>query len=195
LKTNIKSTYFNDEYLISIAIRLLNEAKETGEGEQFKKIIPAMAFSCFALESKLNSCGNSVFSGQELKKFSNSQLIGKTDWLLTRIGAETDHEVIKGMRESIVEMISFRNAVAHSKPISFEEERELIGREKIDSRFILPSRSPDDFMCNYSIEKAEEFYNTRSQFTLVWLHYSKLYFKKIGKSPDYHIPKARIVEK
>ena len=91
MKEVVESTFFNDEYLASIAVCLLKEIKSAREGQRFQKIIPSMAFSCFALESKLNSCGKTIFKGTELKRFMNSQLQGKTDWLFSRIEADTSN--------------------------------------------------------------------------------------------------------
>lgn len=51
------------------------------------------------------------FEGAELKKFMNSQLQGKTDWLLSRIDADTTNPDVIKNRETITEMISFRNSV------------------------------------------------------------------------------------
>ena len=136
MKEVVESTFFNDEYLANIAICLLKEIESVREGQKFRKIIPSMAFSCFALESKLNSCGKTIFKGTELKKFMNSQIQGETDWLLSRIEADTTNPDVAKNREKITEMISFRNAVTHSKPIDFKEERELIGIEKINPKFL-----------------------------------------------------------
>ena len=195
MKGVVESTFFNDEYLANIAICLLKEIESVREGQKFRKIIPSMAFSCFALESKLNSCGKTIFKGTELKKFMNSQIQGKTDWLLSRIEADTTNPDVAKNREKITEMISFRNAVTHSKPIDFKEERELIGIEKINPKFLLPKRSETDFMANYSADKAKEFYDALTNFKLIWLHYSGIYFEKNKIEPDYHIPRARIVPK
>ncbi|WP_248915672.1 hypothetical protein [Pseudomonas moorei] len=63
----IESRTSNSRYLESIGLTLLDEAKSTEPGYIFKKLVPAMAFFCFAFESKLNGYGDAVFTGQELK--------------------------------------------------------------------------------------------------------------------------------
>lgn len=51
----IEGSIVNDRYLESIAIALYNEAKVEKDGYRFKKLVPAMTFYCFAMESKLNT--------------------------------------------------------------------------------------------------------------------------------------------
>jgi hypothetical protein len=51
----IETTIINDRYIESIGVSLIREAADSETGHAFKKIVPAMAFFCFALESKLNT--------------------------------------------------------------------------------------------------------------------------------------------
>jgi hypothetical protein len=174
----IETTIINDRYIEAIGINLMKEAADSEVGHAFKKIVPAMAFFCFALESKLNTYGSHVFEGGEWKKYTNSTLIGKLDWLFSRISVDVTDE-INEIRAHIVEMIEFRNSLVHSKPISFQEERELIGLENFNEKYIIPQRPESDFMASYSIENTEKFQNAVRVFELVWIHYSDKHF------PDY----------
>ncbi|MBH0021129.1 hypothetical protein I6F40_12330 [Pseudoalteromonas sp. SWXJ133] len=174
----IESTIINDRYISSIGINLLNEASDSLPGHAFKKIVPAMAFFCFALESRLNTYGSHVFEGGEFQRYTNSTLIGKLDWLFSRIKVEVTDE-INDIRNDVVQMIAFRNSLVHSKPISFHEERELIGLENFNKKYIIPKRPDNDFMASYSIEYAEQFLNAVRILELIWIHYSDKYF------PDY----------
>jgi hypothetical protein len=174
----IETTIINDRYIEAIGINLMNEAADSEVGHAFKKIVPAMAFFCFALESKLNTYGSHVFTGGEWKKYTNSTLIGKLDWLFSRISVDVTDE-INQIRTHIVEMIEFRNSLVHSKPINFQEERELIGLENFNEKFLVPQRPESDFMANYSIENTEKFQNAVRVFELIWIHYSEKHF------PDY----------
>ena len=83
--TKIEGSIVNDRYLESIAIALYNDAKVEKDGYRFKKLVPAMTFYCFAMESKLNTFGKEVFTiKSELKQYGNATIQGKFDWLLSR---------------------------------------------------------------------------------------------------------------
>ncbi|WP_269043022.1 hypothetical protein [Vibrio diabolicus] len=81
--SKIEGSIVNDRYLESIAITLYNEAKTEQDGYRFKKLIPAMLFYCFAMESKLNTFGKEVFTKKsEFKSFGNATIQTKFDWYL-----------------------------------------------------------------------------------------------------------------
>lgn len=173
----VETRIVNDGHLSAIAYYLMSEVKETGLGEKFKKLVPSMAFACFALESRLTTLGGEVFEGSEFKKYTNATLIGKFDWLLSRMGIK-DEELsqIQQMRDTIAEMVNFRNSVVHSKVISLTEERELIGLEQFDDRFILPSKSEKDFMTMYSEDKADSYLRVLTKLDYLWIVLNKRYF-------------------
>ncbi|EKO3894521.1 hypothetical protein [Vibrio metschnikovii] len=71
----IEGSIVNDRYLESIAMALYNEAKAENDGYRFKKLVPAMTFYCFAMESKLNTFGKEVFTKKsEFRKFGNATI-------------------------------------------------------------------------------------------------------------------------
>lgn len=111
----IEGVIVNDRFLESIAINLHEEAKQAKAGHCFKKIVPAMAFYCFTLESKLLTYGKAVFTKRsEYKSYTNATLSGKFEWLSNRLEVP-NIEPIKKCKETILEMVAFRNAVTHSK--------------------------------------------------------------------------------
>jgi hypothetical protein len=119
-------------------------------------------------------------------------LIGKLDWLFSRIKVDVTDD-IKDIREVIVQMIAFRNSLVHSKPINFQEERELIGLENFNEKYILPKRPESDFMESYSIENAENFQNAVRVFEKIWIHYSNTYFPDFDPSRVVGVSTAKIV--
>jgi hypothetical protein len=192
MKQTVESTIINDRYLESIAYSLLKEAKETPEGYIFKKLVPAMAFFCFTLESKLNSYGEHVFSDGEKKRYINSTLIGKLDWLFSRINVVMNDD-IETIRNTIVLMIEFRNSLVHSKPVNFQEERELIGLENFAEKYIIPTRPKNDFMEIRSIENADNFQDAVYKFDLIWMHYSQIYFPDFNPQMVFGAPTAKVI--
>ncbi|UTW49698.1 hypothetical protein [Bacterioplanoides sp. SCSIO 12839] len=193
MSKTIETTIINDRYLEAIGINLISEAAAADPGHAFKKIIPSMAFFCFAFESKLNTYGSHVFQAKEWKKYTNSSLIGKLDWLFSRIKVDITDE-INELRNNIIQMIEFRNSLVHSKPINFQEERELIGLENIDEKYIIPKRPENDFMANYSLENAESFQKSVCVFDAVWIHYSKNYFPDYDPSRVIGVSTAKVVQ-
>lgn len=153
----IKGVIVNDFYLQAIAVSLHEEARLAEDGGRFKKIIPALAFYCFTLESKLLSYGKNIFiKNREYKKFVNCTLSGKFAWLTKRL-AVPDNEAVLKCKEIICEMVTFRNAVTHSKNIDVQEERELIGLERFHDRFVRISDEEKDFMAFSSLKTLNEF--------------------------------------
>ncbi|MBQ4799060.1 hypothetical protein J8L73_07945 [Pseudoalteromonas sp. MMG006] len=180
IKSQIEGSIVNDRYLESIAITLFNEAKVTADGYIFKKLVPAMTFYCFALESKLNTYGKEVFGEHKslYKKFTSATLLGKFDWLLSKMDVE-EHEILTTHRDTISNMVTFRNAVAHSKNIDFTEERELIGLENFGDKYLIAPTHEKDFMALRSIENCELFKLSYEFLERVWLVQSPKYFGSV----------------
>lgn len=138
----------NDRFLESIAINLQNEAKEASDGHRFKKIVPSMAFYCFALESKLLTYGKAIFTVKsEYSRYTNSTLQGKFKWLLNRLNTP-ECEEIKKHKATALEMVAFRNAITHSKNIDIREECELTSLELFHDKFVSVFDSEKDFMAS-----------------------------------------------
>lgn len=193
MSEKIDTTIINDRYIESIGINLLRESEESLPGHKFKKIVPAMAFFCFALESKLNTYGSYVFTGGDWRRYTNSSLIGKCDWLFSRINVEIT-DAINIIRNDIIKMIEFRNSLVHSKPVNFQEERELIGLENFNEKYIIPKRPENDFMENYSIENANTFQETVRAFDHIWIYYSDKYFPDDGINRVMAASTAKVVK-
>lgn len=172
----IEGVIVNDRFLESIAINLHNEAKDAQDGHRFKKIIPAMAFYCFTLESKLLTYGKAVFDEKsEYKRFINCTLLGKFEWLLNRLNVPDD-ELIQNSKAKISEMVAFRNAVTHSKNIDVKEERELIGFELLHDKYIRVYDSEKDFMASSTMDKLNDFSETLWILDQVWMIYGRKHF-------------------
>lgn len=188
----IESRTSNSRYLESIGLTLLEEAKSTEPGYIFKKLVPAMAFFCFAFESKLNGYGDAVFIGQELKKYINSTIIGKFQWLCNRIGVEGS-DTFQELCKTIELMVIFRNSLVHSKIVTIEEERELSELEKLNPRFIRPKTSDSDFTMIRSVENAEKFQEVTTTLELIWSNYCIKNSIHIGDNRGSLISRARIL--
>ncbi len=188
----IESRNSNSRYLESIGLTLLDEAKSTEPGYIFKKLVPAMAFFCFAFESKLNGYGDAIFSGQELKRYINSTIAGKFNWLCNRIGVERS-DAFHELCNTIELMVTFRNSLVHSKIITIEEERELSELEKLNPRFIRPKTSDSDFMEIRSIENADKFQNVTVTLELIWSSYCIKNSINIGDDRGSLVSRARIL--
>lgn len=190
----IEGVIINDSFLESIAINLHEEAKQAIDGHRFKKIIPAMAFYCFTLESKLLTYGKSVFPKAQYKKYLNATLIGKFEWLSNRLKVPNVEPILK-CKETISEMVAFRNAVTHSKNIDYKEERKLIGLELFDDRFVTIYESENDFMASSTLEKLDAFSKAIMILDRVWFIDGKKYFKEQLSSLPIHSTRARVINR
>lgn len=191
----IEGSIVNDRYLESIAYALHEEAKVEKDGYRFKKLVPAMTFYCFAMESKLNTFGKEVFTvNREFKQFSNATILGKFDWLLSRMGADAS-DVIEPHRETIAHMVAFRNSVAHSKNIEFQEERELIGLEQFGDRFVSAPKHEKDFMSQRSLETCERYRVALDFLERAWFILSRKYFDTFDPSRGSGISRASVVDR
>ena len=174
----IEGVIVNDRFLEAIAINLHNEAKHAQAGHRFKKIVPAMAFYCFTLESKLLTYGKAIFKKKsEYNKFINCTLLGKFEWLLKRLNVPDD-DIIQNSKIKVSEMVAFRNAVTHSKNIDVKEERELTGLELLNDKFIRIFDNEKDFMASSTLDKLNDFSEVIWILEQVWLVYGKKYFNE-----------------
>lgn len=172
----IEGVIVNDRFLESIAINLHNEAKDAQAGHRFKKIIPAMAFYCFTLESKLLTYGKAIFTQKkEYDNFINATLFGKFEWLLNRLKTPND-ETILNCKAIVSEMVAFRNAVTHSKNIDIKEERELVGFELLHDKYIRVYDNEKDFMASSTLDKLNKFSEAIWTLEQVWFIYGKKHF-------------------
>ncbi|EIX9082199.1 hypothetical protein MLE32_000486 [Klebsiella aerogenes] len=191
----IEGVIVNDRFLESIAINLHNEAKEAPEGHRFKKIIPSMAFYCFALESKLLTYGKAIFTVKsEYGRYINSTLQGKFEWLLNRLNT-LECEEIKKHKATVLEMVAFRNAVTHSKNIDIREERELTGLELRHDKFVRVFDSEKDFMASSSLEKLNSFSEVIFFLDLVWANDGKKHFNGDFSSLLVSITRAKVINR
>ncbi|MDF4741849.1 hypothetical protein P3545_02855 [Vibrio parahaemolyticus] len=191
----IEGSIVNDRYLESIAITLYNEAKTEQDGYRFKKLIPAMSFYCFAIGSKLNTFGKEVFKTKsEFKSFGNATIQTKFDWLLSRLKVDAD-DLVDPHRQTVANMVTFRNAVVHSKNIDFQEERELIGLEQFGDRFVRPPAHEKDFMALRSLENCEKFKQTLEFLDHVWFVQSPKFFGSKDFLRGNGISKAEVVDR
>lgn len=191
----IEGVIVNDRFLESIAINLHNEARDAMEGHRFKKIVPALAFYCFTLESKLLTYGRAVFTdGAEYKKYINSTLHGKFEWLLNRLNTP-QADVIEKCKSIVAEMVKFRNALTHSKNIEILEERELIGLEKFDDRYVRVTSDDKDFMTLSTLDKLDDFYEVISLLDRIWLVQGRLHFKGDTSSLLVNISRAKVLNR
>ena len=185
----------NDRYLESIALNLHEEAKHAKMGHGFKKIVPAMAFYCFALESKLLTYGKSVFiKNTEYKSYVNATLSGKFEWLSNRLDAP-DIEPIKKCKETILEMVAFRNAVTHSKNIDVREERELTGLEIFNDRFVSVNDDEKDFMASSTLEKLNEFSKVIWVLDQLWIIQGLKHFNGDYSSLFVGISRGKVINR
>lgn len=172
----IEGVIVNDRFLESIAINLHNEAKDAQDGHRFKKIVPAMAFYCFMLESKLLTYGKAIFiKKSEYVKFINCTLLSKFEWLLKRLNVPED-DIILNSKTKVSEMVAFRNAVTHSKNIDVKEERELTGLELLDDKFIRVFDNENDFMASSTLDKLNDFSEVIWILDQIWFVYGKKHF-------------------
>lgn len=191
----IEGIIVNDRFLESIAINLHNEAKVAKDGHRFKKIVPSMAFYCFALESKLLTYGKAIFTiKKEYKSYVNAPLSGKFTWLLNRLETP-DNEIIQNSKTTVAEMAAFRNAVTHSKNIDFREERELIGLELLHDKFVKIYDSENDFMASSTLEKLEDFSKVILALDKVWFIYGKKHFKGDFSSLFVNSTRATVINR
>lgn len=191
----IEGVIVNDRFLESIAINLHNEAKVAKEGHRFKKIVPALAFYCFTLESKLFTYGRAVFTdGTEYKKYTNANLHGKFEWLLNRLNTP-EIDVIEKCKSVVAEMVQFRNALTHSKNIDVLEERDLISLEKFDDRYVRVTSNDKDFMTLSTLDKLDDFYEAIYMLDKIWLIQGRLHFNGDTSSLLVNISRAKVLNR
>ncbi|WP_323169497.1 hypothetical protein [Pantoea agglomerans] len=173
----IEGVIVNDRFLESIAINLHEEAKHARAGDRFKKIIPALAFYCFTLESKLLTYGKAVFTKRsEYRCYTNATLPVKFEWLTNRLEVP-DVEPVQKCKITISEMAAFRNAVTHSKNINVKLNRELTGLELFNDRYVRIYDDEKDFMASSTLEKLNEFSQAIWILEQVWMIDGKKHFK------------------
>lgn len=171
----IEGVIVNDRFLESIAINLHEEAKHAKTGHRFKKIVPAMAFYCFTLESKLLTYGKAVYINKgEYRRYINCTLLGKFDWLLKRLEVP-DIEPVQKCKETIHDMVAFRNAVTHSKNIDVTEERQLTGLEIFNDKFV-SVYDEKDFMTSSTLEKLNDYSKVIWFLEQIWMIHGLKHF-------------------
>lgn len=191
----IEGVIVNDRFLETIALNLHEEAKHAETGHCFKKIIPAMAFYCFTLESKLLTYGKAVFTKRcEYKNYINATLSGKFEWLLNRLGVP-DIEPIKKCKGTILEMVAFRNAVTHSKNIDVKEEREMIGLEIFHDRYVRVYDDEKDFMASSTLEKLNDFSQAIYVLEQVWIVHGLKHFNGDWSSLLVGISRGKVLNR
>lgn len=191
----IEGVIVNDRFLETIAINLHNEAKDAREGHRFKKIVPALAFYCFTLESKLLTYGKAIFTKRgEYKSYTNATLATKFDWLVNRLNTP-EIDAIEKCKTVVADMVQFRNALTHSKNIDIQEERELIGLEKFDDRYVSVTSNDKDFMTLSTLEKLDEFYEAIHMLDKIWLIQGRLHFNGDTSSLLVHMSRAKVLNR
>lgn len=191
----IEGVIVNDRFLESIAINLHNEAKEASDGHRFKKIVPSMAFYCFALESKLLTYGKAIFTVKsEYSRYTNATLQGKFKWLLNRLNTP-ECEEIKKHKVTVLEMVAFRNALTHSKNIDITEECELTSLELFHDKFVSVFDSEKDFMASSTMEKLNSFSEVIWILDLVWANYGKKHFNGDFSSLLVSSTRAKVINR
>lgn len=191
----IKSVIVNDRFLETIAINLHDEAKVAREGHRFKKIVPALAFYCFTLESKLLTYGKAVFTKRsEYRSYTNATLYDKFVWLLNRLNTP-EIDAIEKCKTVVADMVQFRNALTHSKNIKTEEERELIGIEKFDDRYVHVTSNDKDFMTLSTLEKLDGFYEAIYMLDKIWLIQGRLHFNGDTGSLLVNMSRAKVLDR
>jgi hypothetical protein len=191
----IEGVIVNDRFLESIAINLHEEAKQAKAGHCFKKIVPAMAFYCFTLESKLLTYGKAVFTKRsEYKSYTNATLSGKFEWLSNRLEVP-NIEPIKKCKETILEMVAFRNAVTHSKNIDVEEERNLTGLEIFHDRYVRVYDDEKDFMASSTLEKLKDFSQAIYVLEQIWVIHGLKHFNGDWSSLLVGISRGKVINR
>lgn len=105
-------TIYEHNFLESIAINQLENAKSEKEGYRFRWIIPSMAFSVFRVEALCNIYGSQLF--QHWKHFESMSLIGKVTMISEFLEIKVDFS--EEPWQSLATMVKFRNTLVHAKP-------------------------------------------------------------------------------
>lgn len=169
----------------AISIHQIEQAKKEEDGHKFRWIIPAMVFSAFKLEAMCNSFGSALFPQWE--EYEQLKLKGKVLLISNAYELEVDFGVEPW--QTINEVIRFRNDLVHSKPRTIKETQTLV---KMDNGNLLGALYPNTkarkkaTTQNYSIEKAEQFFNAVEHVHYMWMHYSII---KQLPSPQFHFTK------
>ncbi|MCP4971910.1 MAG: hypothetical protein GY932_15125, partial [Arcobacter sp.] len=145
----ILETMYNDQYLISIVINLLNMAKETPDGHKFKFLIPSMSFSAFTIEAMCNTYGSQLF--KDLFQFKSTSFIGKIIMISDKLGIDTDFS--KEPWQTINKIKNFRNRLVHAKPETSSKTFKINDNFPINALYV--PRSEKDILSMATIENAE----------------------------------------
>jgi len=191
----IEGVIVNDFYLESIASSLHTEAEDAEAGGRYRKIIPALAFYCFTLESKLLTYGNNIFiKRKEYRRFVNCTLSGKFAWLIKRLAVPNNDAVTK-CKDIIAEMVTFRNSITHSKNIAISEERELVGLEILHDRFVRVKSDEKNFMEFSSLGTLDEFRESVWILDQIWMTFGTKQFKGNGSAHMVGMTRARVTDR
>jgi hypothetical protein len=151
--------------LQSIASNQLRMAEEEQPGHKFRWIIPSMIFSVFSVEALANVYGSQIFTNQ-WKNFESTSIIGKIILVSKELGVDADFSAQPW--QTIQEMITFRNWLAHAKPHKTSATHEVPHDTPNEQ---LPRLFPDMKIYNYSdLESANNYANAVRELELRWMH-------------------------
>lgn len=163
-KVRVKRKIFEHNYLGSIAINQLAQAKKEEDGHKFRWLIPSMAFSVFHVEALCNIYGSQLFPHWD--HFESTSFIGKIAMISEFLKIEVDFS--RQPWQDLNKMKAFRNTLVHAKPQSVSEVHEVpIGLPERLAPFPKDKKSIRSYS---SIEAAERFEKVAEELELMWIH-------------------------
>lgn len=162
-KIKVTREIFEHNYLGSIALNQLEQARKEQDGHRFRWIVPSMAFSVFRVEAICNVYGRKLFPHWD--HFESTSFIGKITMISEFLRIEVNFSVEPWQTLNL--MKSFRNALAHAKPQKVSETHEVA--EDFPNKLLPFPKSKKTILSYSSIENAERFEEVASKLEMIWM--------------------------
>lgn len=150
-------------YLHAIAINQIEQAKKEQDGQRFRWIVPAMAFSVFRVEAICNVFGSQLFS--HWSHFESTSFVGKVAMISESLGLTVDFSVEPW--QTINKMKDFRNTLAHAKPQKVTKIYEVT--ENHPEHLLIPD-GKKTILSFSNIETASRFEQVATDLEMIWLN-------------------------
>ena len=132
---------------------ILEKVKEAPAGSYYQ-LMASLIFSAFALEAFLNHIGQNIFKcWEDLEKLSPS---GKLNLIAEKLEIEKDDG--KRPFQTVIELLRFRNEVAHGKTVYLKSEDQItVVDDKFDQHMQESLQTPWQQYCSLkNAERARE---------------------------------------
>ncbi|HEE9765069.1 MULTISPECIES: hypothetical protein [Pseudomonas] len=167
-KIKVTREIFEHNYLGSIALNQLAQARNEQDGHRFRWILPSMAFSVFRVEAICNVYGRKLFSHWD--HFESTSFIGKITMISEFLKIEVKFS--EEPWQTLNLMKSFRNALAHAKPQKAFEIHEVA--KDFPHKLLPYPKSKKTILSYSSIENAERFDEVATRLEVMWMHNARV---------------------